>query len=193
MKSNESQGWSCFFGLGVVYLNVGNSADVKHEKMKNPELFHRTVGILVKAYLNDTLKSANCASCAVGNIVSVSCGYQVARDSKGSLGWWANEKEEWVDPRWQKVFMTSAFKVFNIRFFASQSKKLKKFKKKARKQIESTGYTLDELALIEKTFERRSIRSDFRGLMAVVDCLQIIHEATETESQRAKELFTLTE
>lgn len=38
--------------------------------MKNEKLFYETIDILVKAYLNGTLKNGDCMACAVGNIVA---------------------------------------------------------------------------------------------------------------------------
>lgn len=37
--------------------------------MKNPELYHKAVDILVAAYFNDTLRHFDCQACAVGNII----------------------------------------------------------------------------------------------------------------------------
>lgn len=42
--------------------------------MKRPELYQKTVDILVKAYFDDTLQHGNCYACAVGNIIAGNCG-----------------------------------------------------------------------------------------------------------------------
>ncbi len=59
-----------------------------------------------------------------------------------------------------------------------------------KKQIESTGYSIAEISVIEKAFESADEDADdivctvntngFLGLMAVVDALDIIHENTSS-------------
>ena len=54
--------------------------------------FSNTVDILVKAYLNDTLRHCNCYACAVGNIISSAMGYRFVQTkvydmSHHSLTW----------------------------------------------------------------------------------------------------------
>lgn len=53
--------------------------------MKNKELFDKTIGILVNAYLNDTLENANCHACAVGNLVATNCGYEMIQSENGCM------------------------------------------------------------------------------------------------------------
>ena len=167
---------------------IGNSADVKHEKMKNPELFHRTVGILVKAYLNNTLEHGNCCACAVGNLVAESCGLKIInRDGKliwnnglesGEVAWWHGRGGK----------NHTLVGEFNADTLIGQTKH----------EIESTGYSPKEFFMIEKVFEATSPNyekdeSGYLGLMAVVDYLIEIHKGTNKEAEQAKELFTLTE
>lgn len=63
---------------------------IREDKKK----FHETVGILVQAYLNDTLIHQSCQHCAVGNLITAT-GYEfncnstewlslINRDSGGS-------------------------------------------------------------------------------------------------------------
>lgn len=142
--------------------------------MKNPELFHKTISILVKAYQNETLRHGNCRACAVGNLVKANFPYC---DMNTSFGW-------------PSVFCTDGF---------GQYKNMNSYKGAAKEQIDSTGYSVKELALIESAFEGveepceaneyNSDQHQFDGLMSVVDALMIIHEANEEEVKEAKRLF----
>lgn len=146
--------------------------------------FENTVDILVKAYLNDTLKHGNCAACAVGNIVAKSLEYKVQGHS-----WLKNNKS--IIPEWDLVFCTAFFKqdVDETFYFGT-----------AKKQIDSTGYTWRELSRIEKAFESIRCKSEdwnsdehmLKGLFAVVDELAIIHGINLEQKEEAKLMFTKT-
>jgi len=136
--------------------------------MKNPELFHKTVGILVKSYFDETLEHSICG-CAVGNLICANMGIDI----------------RCFHPSWNSVFVTTTM--------CGSEFHINKYRGNAKKQIDSTGYSPYELALIEKAFESGRLNNDmFSDLMSVVNALSEIHEATETEAKQAKELFTLT-
>jgi len=135
--------------------------------MKNQELFDRTVGILVKAYFDNTLQH-DCRACAVGNLIC----------SANSI----NPLSDW-DYRWNEVFVTTVL--------SGQGIHMQCYNGEAKRQIDSTGYSVLELASIELAFETGDKRRTnmFNGLMSVVDCLMQIHEATTEEITQAKSLF----
>lgn len=141
--------------------------------------FDNTVSILVKAYLNDTLIHGDCAACAVGNLIASSKGYKTYR--AGCTVVW---QQGYAQPHWQSVFLTDS---------VSQSIQPKNYTGKAKDQIDSTGYTWQELARIEKAFESapRISYDDrmFNGLMAVIDVLAEIHNIDLTQKETAKALF----
>lgn len=139
--------------------------------MKNKKLFDETVDILVKAYMNETLVHSTCAACAVGNII----GQKLYGQSNIPL-----EALSDAD-HWGSVFGTLKHgKIYRPSFY----------KERAKKQIDSTGYNLDELIKIEAAFE--SIKSNdkdgYKGLMVVVDVLCEIHECEDIKEE-TKELF----
>lgn len=150
--------------------------------MKNRELFDKTIAILVRAYQNDTLLHGSCASCAVGNIVASSMNIKVDPDCVF----------KWITfgPMWQNVFLTAN---------SVSYKYPENYQEIAKYQIDSTGYSWQELAKIESAFESVAIPSDgpfynsdshvFEGLMGVVDALMEIHEANEEEVLDAKSMF----
>lgn len=143
--------------------------------MKNQSLFNRTIGILVKAYFDGTLLHGYCASCAVGNIVGANNGKtcDIIRPWVFSDG---------TFPLWERVFVTSFFR---------QKIYINKYEGDAKKEIDSTGYSLNELASIEFSFETASREGDweFNGLMSVCDTLMQIHECSIEEIEDAKAQF----
>lgn len=160
--------------------------------------FEKTVGVLVKAYLNDTLVHGNCYACAVGNIVAQSMGYKLEKDICSSVYWLDKDSKEEVPypafaysdngkqyPNgWAAVFCTDG----------RQTKDPDNYIGVAKDQIDSTGYTWMELAKIEKAFESADHRYTdenrmFNGLMAVVDVLAEIHGISLTTREQSKLLF----
>lgn len=146
--------------------------------MIKPELYHKTIGILVKAYLNDTLIPGNCAACAVGNLIAASMKITYTNPAVRSCIDW---KEHAI--RWDQVFCTR-----NGYQFINENK----YEGEAKEQIDSTGYTWHELAKIEAAFEStpRGVEDImYFGLMAVINVLGEIHQASESEVKASKELF----
>lgn len=148
---------------------------MRDEKSK----FHETVGILVKAYLNNDLQHSNCSACAVGNIIHHHYG-----NFDSVSPWDGNDGMGWPN-----VFCTVAL---NKQLVFPEN-----CEGNAKEQIDATGYTWQELALVEKAFEHcyyaRGESDDdetmFSGLMAVVDVLGKIHGIDLTEKEQAKLLF----
>lgn len=145
------------------------------------EKFHHTVGILVKAYLNDTLEHANCHACAVGNMVAATQGIKLIRLSSGAVRWADDRIPRWFD----SLSFGEVYK---------ESNTIERDKKEA----ESTGYTYEEIARIEHAFEyMREESTDFndidfdgyKGLMAVVDVLADIHKVDLSVKEEAKAMF----
>ena len=143
--------------------------------------FDSTVDVLVKAYLNDTLEHGTCSACAVGNIIAHHQGVKVRRRGHGFLAWMR------IDPLWGRVFQTdSSTRCQKMNAFAYHGA--------AKDQIDSTGYTVSELASIEYAFEtaKRGRCDDewmFNGLMAVVEVLADIHGISLEKKQEAKAMF----
>ena len=155
--------------------------------------FEHTVDVLVKAYMNDTLRHGYCPACAVGNMIANSMGIEIVKeDGYGGLCW------QGAVPQWDNVFYTGA----HPDEVGAQEMDLDSYQGEAKKQIDSTGYTVDELAQIEKAFESKNPtyfhESDtefdrdewmFRGLMAVVDVLAEIHNVDLSTKESAKLQF----
>jgi len=154
--------------------------------------FENTVNILVKAYINETLEHANCAACAVGNLIAHAKGViPILMDDTnyGELYHWSNGEE----PLWQRVFCThSAYQqIHPDQYFGT-----------AKEQIDITGYSWEQLARIEEAFESKSDRINinhqsrkykdklqFNGLMAVVTVLAEIHGVDLETAENARKMF----
>ena len=163
--------------------------------MKNPELYKKTVDILVAAYFNDTLEHGNCYACAVGNIIAGNCGY----------GFIKMEKNDVVAPLFNVY--TGCGKLYWDRDNDINNNPLQKMTgghfmelatTKQWEFIRKTGYSGGELARIEHAFEsqNKGTKSDeemFNGLMAVINVLDEIHENKDEEiTQTQKSRFNKT-
>lgn len=153
--------------------------------------FHYTVNVLVKAYLNETLEHGVCTACAVGNIIADSVKAKVIKDH----GVWVRNGAL-VQPIWDDVFLSE--------IPGEQKINPENYKGWAKRQIDTTGYTWQELAKIEYAFELHNCLIDypndeqeekqisdamFNGLMAVVDVLADIHGIDLERKEEAKALF----
>lgn len=148
--------------------------------MKNKELFTKTVNILVDAYFKNTLKHGDCAACAVGNIIRGN-GMQLCMRGD-DIEKYYTKSVQWLRHIKNTIRKDEEPQECDVEI--------------ALEQINITGYSIEELNIIEKAFENPEIFYDgndymFNGLMAVVDVLIEIHEGNETEKVTAKELFTV--
>lgn len=133
--------------------------------MKNESLYRKTVDILYDAYFNDTLQHRNCYACAIGNLIAANNGYCFTESSD------FNNRIVWDVCNGN--YAQSNFPVW----FSRNSIECVK-------QLESTGYSINEGWLIEGAFERASIGLSeedymFNGLVAVLEVLKQIHEVED--------------
>ena len=159
--------------------------------MKNEELFNKTLNILVQAYQNDTLKHGDCAACVVGNLIASNLEYTFNEE-----GMWLYSFNQIRFPRWKHIFITVAssnliYCNLNKVDIINQTKEYTQILKKENKQhpssihqLQSTGYSIDDLMKIEWAFEtadKGNNKDDymFNGLLAVYDVLCDIHEVKE--------------
>lgn len=155
--------------------------------------FENTVDILVKAYLNDTLAHQKCTACAVGNIVANAIGTtQLSIPGPEKFNCWAYANG--AKAYWAYLFTTDST---GQQYFDERQRN----NENVLNQIESTGYSIDQLASIEYAFEHGTRPENvyegdytndawmFNGLMAVVDQLAIIHNINLIQKEAAKKLF----
>lgn len=165
--------------------------------MIREELYHKTVGILVAAYFNDTLIHGSCYACAVGNLVAANMGLGYKRSGHQSIF----KKLIWVDGSNELPYpgdnpgAKGWGSVLSTNFGKDQTIDLDDYRGLAKEQIDSTGYSVYELAQIENAFENASqCGSDedrmFNGLISVVEALDQIHENTDAQvKEESKKRF----
>jgi hypothetical protein len=159
--------------------------------METSKRFNNAITALVKGFFEGTLFKNSCSACAVGNMVAYSLNYKIDND-KGN---------NWADgtmTAWDSVFTTS---------YGKQKFLPDRYVDEAKEQIDSTGYTVDELAKVEFAFEthtkidwcdrkhftqERLMADQFNGLMAVVDVLMEIEGMDKTVNDYRK-LFEYTD
>lgn len=162
--------------------------------MKNNrlDLYKKTVDILYEAYFNDTLEHGNCYACAVGNIVAANCGYKIMKDP--------TIKREIIQEMYWEGFAPYTLSAQNHDIMRTATyytlKSWEKTPEEVREQIKKTGYTLNELRVIEEAFENCSSCDEdgditdeawmFNGLVSVLDVLKEIHEIDDNSDEKEK-------
>lgn len=154
--------------------------------MKKQELFDKTVGILVKAYFGNTLEYSDCRACAIGNMIASNNDISIFRNEDNGFTCFGGNSGGWND-----VIVLGEGKLIRESSRSEQSVT----------KLLSTGYSLIELAKIEERFYKGICHNDkwsdisddinFNGMMAVVELLSEIHEATSEEAETAKQLFVI--
>ncbi len=138
------------------------------------------------AYSNGTLRHMDCTACAVGNLIRGN-GYEF----KGDLNVHWNEQEESCydyNSSWLNHIMRERRGFADTTYVKPQSVEA------AIEQIESTGYSIEELDKIEHAFEickklphSSEKELQFLGLTAVLKVLEEIHQGEEPKSQQRLE------
>lgn len=160
--------------------------------MKNETLYNKTVDILVQAYFNDTLEHGVCHACAVGNIINAHRPFSEEEIMMLNASNMLGDRQGW-----SSVFLTCKCLYKPNWGEKRQLIIISNYNGLAKEQIDSTGYSVVELAMIEHAFETApegNNREDymFNGLMAVIDALDVIHENKDTEvTSSAKSQFIL--
>lgn len=137
--------------------------------MKQKDKFDKNWAILVKAYLNGTLEHGCPCGCAVGNLIAANMGYTPWEGDEDVD--WPQASAAWYDTRYRRAY---------------------KYTGLAKVQIDSTGYSFDEVWRIEKAFERAYYPApdpQFLGLSAVLDVLLDIHESEVEEAEETRAQF----
>jgi hypothetical protein len=146
--------------------------------MINQKQYEWAVDVLVKAYVDGMLQHSNCHACAVGNMIADREGCGMALNE--------NERLNWKNgvPMWFKVFGTCSYD-------SRQFKHPDQYHSEAKRQIDSTGYTWQELARIEYAFETGYKGDDlmFAALMSVIDVLDDIHQVDQPTSTQCRARF----
>lgn len=158
--------------------------------MANTERFNRSIAALTNAYMNDTLESGDYCGCAVGNLIADANGFKVV-NSWGELNWETPLDSPMRNPmHWFNVINPDVYHL------GHESIKI------GLQQIESTGYSINEITRIEKAFEQsyttaynrtlfKGIKEDaiFMALVAVYDLLVEIDGIDKADVKSAELVF----
>jgi len=149
--------------------------------------FEKAYNALLNAFMNDTLAKGSCAACAVGNIIADAMGGEVIsrKNNYGDVKYNCSVENHW----WSYVFVTSVHgqTIHKIK----ESPHTKEYRKR---MFILTGYRWNELAKVEKVFEKNTkishpdywihtekqiMEDQFNGLMAVMDVLIKLDDIAE--------------
>lgn len=136
--------------------DINQYKSINQKFMKNPELYHRSVDILADAFRLNALDNKSCAKCAIGHLVAANSGYTVNDE-----WYWGDVAEGFKRPEWEYMVWTER-DGDNCWTITDESIR----------QCESTGYSVEELGVIENGFADGDI-------LAVIDVLDQIHEVTD--------------
>lgn len=161
--------------------------------MKREQLLNKTIDILAKAYLQGILIPQSPCACAVGNLCASAMGYDIIAEGPEleDINWYNDQGGEEF-PMWGDVFLNG---------LPQGGERGYRYHRRAKSQIDATGYSWLELMKIEKAFmnttrtERQWTDKDqdeinFAGLMAVLDVLFEIHEVDEEDHQQYRKAFS---
>jgi len=140
--------------------------------------FEHSVDVLVKAYLNNTLKNGWCTACACGNLVADAMNTTIGHDGH----YFGNG----VQANWDQISFYGKLQPVNMQ---------SGLYRKGLEQVEITGYTPEQIAKIEYAFEKAADYSEgleermYKGLMCTVDALADIHGVDLDVKEEAKKMF----
>lgn len=161
--------------------------------MKNPEQFVKSVDTLVDAYEKGNLKHMSPCNCAVGNLIAYSQGtYRFERKTGGDRSTWVYLLEA---IRTRLLVNATKEELARYQYFRKNIEgKSSVDMETCYRQIESTGYTANEIERIEAAFEKNQVREcgiaytsrgsseyddPLEGLLKAIEVLGNIHEIPE--------------
>lgn len=153
--------------------------------MYTKEQFIKTISVLVRAFMDETLVHGHPCGCAVGNLLADKLGIKVVRVNNECAFWDSDDHNghDWFSAVYPERHTNGKRELGLL-------------------QISVLGYTMQDIISIERAFEspqamtKLSVNPNidydydgYNGLMAVVDVLCDIHGMNEEEKKEAKELF----
>lgn len=170
------------------------------------ERFQKAYDALVNAFFNDTLARGTCAACAVGNIVAAAKGGIVGR-YPGSIRFNCTVNNSF----WRDLFYTAFDGIQEITFRPRKHKyEISKpgtanSVQLCQELFDLTGYTADDLALVEYAFETNTeiyyngyyhhtpqeiLEDQYRGLCAVFEVLCWLDDITDSDYKEKMQYHT---
>ena len=153
------------------------------------EVYDNAVNVLLDAYNNETLEHENCYACAVGNLVADANNYKLIETDDIVIKFkWDND----TSPDWANSAMDRVGKKGRLDWYLGESKR----------QIDSTGMSIEELVKIECAFEgvfvymdfnrdNLSKRNQFNGLCEVLKVMETMVEEEVSHKENMDKLETI--
>lgn len=163
-----------------------------------PDLYKSSCDKLFKAYFDNTLKHGDCRAYAVGNILESGdwkCLFLTATDIFGRHKTEDATKEDMYMVWKSSIFTRGPEAVSIYRLIIAGREDLietaEEMKREARELINASGYTVEELMRIERTFEvadKGTSAEDhmYNGLVAVLDVLKDIHQVEDDHLEKTR-------
>jgi len=172
----------------------------------NVKLFSESVDVLKEAYFDDILEHWSCTACLVGNLIANRLDLKIARDNEWMTMktdyepfilpihlpkyYWISENGETVKAQWNHVFNSDMLDV--------QHRHPEYYRGEAKRQLDATGFTWQELAEMEFAFEStKKLKTDtdddymFNGLMRGIEKMADILNIDLNAKEQAKRPFAM--
>jgi hypothetical protein len=156
--------------------------------------FEHSVSVLTKAYLNNTLAKGSCSACAVGNLIADGLGL-VLVSHRNCLFWGAtnrNPEQAWSDykqtPNWHRTLMVISGQLPAH----EQPMSTEPVPIDSEEQLRATGYSDQELILIERAFEQASKQASIPLTEPVVnpaDAAGVFGESITTTENKERAMY----
>jgi hypothetical protein len=151
------------------------------------ERVQKAIDIFLDSLNSNTLIGGSCTTCAVGNLVAAACGIKLYKE----YGYVTADNSEFMTP-YGPVNFTAWNHLFFTGKFGQTRNHLSSYSLEHQLQmqalVDTTGFTIDELAEIEYTFETVARHQGvIHALEAVV---KVMMKFDEVDSSVIKEVFT---
>lgn len=152
--------------------------------------FDNSVKVLLNAYLNDTLKHADCSACLVGNLVGRKNNWAHLFHTRLDTETEAHERLRFEEGKVYGYSFIFGYRQFDI----DNTPEALECYERAMRVVKDSGYTVHELEKLEYAFETAPKGNNdddwmFNGLMSGIDVLAEIHNVDLTTVKETKELF----
>lgn len=151
------------------------------------ERVQKAIDIFLDSLNSNTLVNGTCAACAVGNLIAAGCGIKLSRKYNFVIA----DNEYFLTPHgaisftaWNNLFITG--EKGQVRNHLSDYSLENQLQMQA--LIDTTGFTIDELAEIEYTFE--TVARHKGVILALEAVVKVMMSFDEVDQSTVKEVFT---
>ena len=157
------------------------------------ERVQKAIDIFLDSLNDGTLVSGNCAACAVGNLVAANCGVKLYSkvDSCGDVFITLENEDVFLPEIGKPARLTSWVNLFCTRDQEQRRVNIKNFSSDYQEEllaiVNQTGFTINELAEIEYTFETVARH---QGVIHALEAVVQVMLNFDDNVENVKEIFT---